>query len=400
MVRKFRENFMPPIDQIAQFHPALTSIRRDIHAHPELGFEETRTSDLVALHLEEYGIEVTRGIGKTGLVGRLRVGNSTRTIGLRADMDCLPILESNDFAHRSTKPGNMHACGHDGHTTMLLGAARHLAQTKNFDGTVHFIFQPAEEGLGGASAMLADGLFERFPCDVLFGMHNRPGLAIGKLQTRPAAMMAGGAYFDITITGVGAHGARPESSVDPVVVGSQIASALQTIVSRNIRPVDTAVLSVTRFHAGQAYNVIPDKAVLGGTVRCFSDAAMTLIENNMRRLAESIAAGFGAKAELDFRILFPVLMNHADETQFILDCAAELVGEENINRSMTPTMASEDFAYMLRAVPGAYIQIGNGDGEGACEVHNPGYDFNDAALPFGASLFVKLVEKRLDRLTG
>jgi amidohydrolase len=391
---------MPPMDQIAQFHPALTSIRRDIHAHPELGFEEARTSDLVALHLEEYGIEVTRGVGKTGLVGRLRVGNSTRTIGLRADMDCLPILEANSFGHCSTNPGKMHACGHDGHTTMLLGAARHLAQTRNFDGTVHFIFQPAEEGLGGASAMLADGLFERFPCDVLFGMHNRPGLAIGKFQTKPAAMMAGGAYFDITITGVGAHGARPESSVDPVVVGSQIASALQTIVSRNIRPVDTAVLSVTRFHAGQAYNVIPDKAVLGGTVRCFSDAAMTLIENNMRRLAESIAAGFGAKAELDFRILFPVLMNHADETQFILDCAAELVGEENINRSMTPTMASEDFAYMLRAVPGAYIQIGNGDGEGACEVHNPGYDFNDAALPFGASLFVKLVEKRLDRLTG
>ena len=393
---------MPPIDQIAQFYAALTSIRRDIHAHPELGFEETRTADLVALHLAEYGIEVTRGIGKTGLVGRLRAGNSPRTIGLRADMDCLPILEANEFGHRSTDPGKMHACGHDGHTTMLLGAARYLAQTKNFDGTVHFIFQPAEEGLGGASAMLGDGLFERFPCDVIFGMHNRPGLAVGKFQTRPAAMMAGGAYFDITITGVGAHGARPESSVDPVIVGSQIASALQTIVSRNIRPVETAVVSVTRFHAGQAYNVIPDKAVLGGTVRCFSDSAMTLVENNMRRIAESIAAGFGAKAELDFRILFPVLMNHADETQFILDCAAELVGEENIHRNMMPTMASEDFAYMLRAVPGAYIQIGNGDieGEGACEVHNPGYDFNDAALPFGASLFVKLVEKRLDRLTG
>jgi amidohydrolase len=390
---------MPPIDRIAAYHDDMTGWRRDIHAHPELGFEEARTSDLVAQKLGEFGIEVTRGIGKTGLVGRLRAGNSPRTIGLRADMDCLPILEANSFGHCSTSPGKMHACGHDGHTTMLLGAARYLAQTKNFDGTVHFIFQPAEEGLGGASAMLADGLFERFPCDVLFGMHNRPGLAVGKFQTRPAAMMAGGAYFDITITGVGAHGARPESSVDPVIVGSQIASALQTIVSRNIRPVDTAVVSVTRFHAGQAYNVIPDKAVLGGTVRCFSDSAMTLVENNMRRIAESIAAGFGAKAELDFRILFPVLMNHADETQFILDCAAELVGEENVNRNMTPTMASEDFAFMLRAVPGAYIQIGNGDGEGACEVHNPGYDFNDAALPFGASLFVKLVEKRLDRLT-
>jgi amidohydrolase len=391
---------MPPLDAIATYHDDMTCWRRDIHAHPELGFEETRTSDVVAAKLEEFGIEVTRNIGKTGLVGRLRVGNSPRAIGLRADMDCLPILEANSFGHRSTNPGKMHACGHDGHTTMLLGAARYLAKTRNFDGTVHFIFQPAEEGLGGASAMIADGLFERFPCDALFGMHNRPGLAIGKFQTRPGAMMAGGAYFDITVTGVGAHGARPESSVDPVVVGAQIASALQTIVSRNVRPVETAVVSVTRFHAGQAYNVIPDKAVLGGTVRCFSDATMRLIETNMRRLSESMAAGFGAKAELNFRELFPVLLNHADQTQFLLDCAAELVGEANVNRDMTPTMASEDFAYMLKAVPGAYIQIGNGDGEGACEVHNPGYDFNDGALPFGASLFARLVERWLDRLGG
>ncbi|HTW51561.1 MAG TPA: M20 aminoacylase family protein [Stellaceae bacterium] len=393
---------MPPLDAITAYHNDMTAWRRDIHAHPELGFEETRTADLVAAKLEQFGIEVTRGIGKTGLVGRLQVGNSPRSIGLRADMDCLPILEANTFGHRSTHNGKMHACGHDGHTTMLLGAARYLSQTRNFDGTVHFIFQPAEEGLGGASAMLDDGLFERFPCDVLFGMHNRPGLAVGKFQTRSGAMMASGAYFDIDITGVGSHGARPESGVDPVVVGSAIASALQTIVSRNVRPVETAVVSITRFHAGQAYNVIPDKAVLGGTVRCFSDQVMTLVEERMRHIAESVAAGFGAKAELDFRLLFPVLMNHTDETQFILDCAADVVGEENINRSMTPTMASEDFAWMLRVVPGAYIQIGNGDvdGEGACEVHNPGYDFNDAALPFGSSLFVKLVEKRLDRLTG
>ncbi|MGA8402525.1 MAG: M20 aminoacylase family protein [Stellaceae bacterium] len=391
---------MPPLDAITAYHDDLTALRRDIHAHPELGFEETRTSDLVAAKLENFGIEVTRGIGRTGLVGRLRVGNSPRSIGLRADMDCLPIIETNTFGHRSTDPGKMHACGHDGHTTMLLGAARYLAQTRNFDGTVHFIFQPAEEGLGGASAMLDDGLFERFPCDAIFGMHNRPGLAIGKFQTKPGAMMASGAYFDITIHGVGSHGARPESGVDPVVVGSQIATALQTVVSRNVRPVETAVVSVTRFHAGQAYNVIPDKALLGGTVRCFSDAVMKLIEERMRRIVESIAAGFGATAEVDFRLLFPVLMNHGDEAQFILDCAAEVVGEENVNRAMTPTMASEDFAWMLRQVPGAYIQIGNGDGEGACEVHNPGYDFNDRALPYGASLFVRLVEKRLDRLTG
>jgi amidohydrolase len=391
---------MPPLDSIADYHHDMTAWRRDIHAHPELGFEEQRTSDLVAAKLDEFGIEVTRGVGKTGLVGRLRVGNSPRAIGLRADMDCLPILETNSFGHRSTAPGRMHACGHDGHTTMLLGAAKHLAKTRNFDGTVHFIFQPAEEGLGGAEAMIADGLFERFPCDVIFGMHNRPGLAVGKFQIRPGPMMAGGAYFDITITGVGAHGARPEAGVDPVIVGSHIAAALQTIVSRNVRPVDTAVLSVTQFHAGNAYNVIPDKAVLGGTVRCFSDATMKLIGDRMRRIAESVAAGFGATAQLDFRVIFPALVNDADATQFIAECAAEVVGEENVSRNGPLTMASEDYAYMLKAVPGAYIQIGNGDGEGACEVHNPAYDFNDGALPFGASLFARLVEKRLDRLTG
>jgi len=391
---------MPPIDSIAAYHDEMTAWRRDIHAHPELGFEEQRTSDLVAVKLEEFGIEVTRDIGKTGLVGRLRVGNSPRAIGLRADMDCLPILEANGFGHRSTDDGKMHACGHDGHTTMLLGAAKYLAQTRNFDGTVHFIFQPAEEGLGGAPAMLADGLFERFPCDVIFGMHNRPGLAVGKFQIRPGAMMAGGAYFDITVTGVGAHGARPEAGIDPVVVGSHIAAAVQTIVSRNVRPIDTAVVSVTKFHAGLAYNVIPDKAVLGGTVRCFSDTTMSLIEERMRRIAENVAAGFGATAELDFRVLFAPLVNHADETQFIADCAAELVGADNVNRASNLVMASEDFSFMLQAVPGAYIQIGNGDGEGACEVHNPGYDFNDGALPFGASLFARLVERRLDRLGG
>ena len=390
---------MPPIDAITQFHSALTHIRRDIHAHPELGFEETRTADLVALHLEEYGIEVTRGVGKTGLVGVLRAGNSPRSIGLRADMDCLPILEANGFAHCSTSSGKMHACGHDGHTTMLLGAARYLAATRNFDGTVNFIFQPAEEGRGGADAMIADGLFDRFPCDVLFGMHNRPGLAVGKFQIRPGPMMAGGASFEITVTGVGAHGARPEAGVDPIVVGSQIASALQTIVSRNVRPVDTAVVSVTQFHAGHAFNVIPEKAVLGGTVRCFSENVMRLIETNMRRIAESVAAGFGAKAELDFQALFPPLINHDEPTQFMADCAIDVVGAENVNRNGPVTMASEDYAAMLKVVPGAYMQIGNGDGEGACEVHNPNYDFNDGALPLGASLFARLVERHLDRMT-
>jgi hippurate hydrolase len=391
---------MPPIDRIAAFHDDLTSIRRDIHAHPELGFEERRTSDLVAERLEGFGIEVHRNIGKTGIVGRLRFGNSPRTIGLRADMDCLPILEANSFAHRSQNDGRMHACGHDGHTTMLLGAARYLAETRNFDGTVHFIFQPAEEGLGGAAAMVEDGLFERFPCEAIFGMHNRPGLGVGKFQIRPGPMMAGGAFFDIAVSGIGAHGARPEAGIDPVVAAAQIATALQTIVARNVRPLDTAVVSVTQFHAGHAYNVIPEKATLGGTVRCFSEATMTLIEERMRRIAEGVAGGLGAKAELDFRALFPPLVNHADEAQFIGDCAAEVVGEANVNRNPNPVMASEDFAIMLKSVPGAYIQIGNGDGEGGCEVHNPGYDFNDAALPFGAALFSTLVEKRLDRITG
>ena len=391
---------METIERISTFHDELTLWRRDIHAHPELGFEEKRTSDLVADKLAQFGIEVHRGLGKTGVVGRLRIGNSPRTIGLRADMDCLPILEANSFAHRSQNQGRMHACGHDGHTTMLLGAARHLAETRNFDGTVHFIFQPAEEGLGGAAAMVEDGLFDEFPCEVIFGMHNRPGLAVGKFQIRPGAMMAGGAFFDVAITGRGAHGARPESGIDPVVVASHIATALQSIVARNVRPVDTAVLSVTKFHAGDAYNVIPEKAVLGGTVRCFSKATMDLIENRMRQIAESVAAGFGATASLDFRRLFPPLVNHDEETRFIADAAAEIVGEENVNRASGLVMASEDFSYMLERVPGAYIQIGNGDGEGACEVHNPGYDFNDAALPYGAALFVCLVERRLARMSG
>jgi amidohydrolase len=391
---------MDVLDAVRGFHDDLTLWRRDIHAHPELGFEETRTADLVAGKLAEFGIEVHRGIGKTGVVGRLRVGNSPRTIGLRADMDCLPIEEANNFAHRSRHKGRMHACGHDGHTTMLLGAARYLAKTRNFDGTVNFIFQPAEEGQGGADAMIKDGLFEEFPCEAIFGMHNRPGLAVGKFQIRPGPMMAGGAFFDIAVKGRGAHGARPEAGVDPVLTASHITAALQSIVARNVRPVDTVVVSVTRIHGGDAYNVIPESASLGGTVRCFSKETMALVEDRMRRIADGVAVGFGAAAALDFRYLFPPLVNHADETAFIADCAADIVGEANISRHGPLTMASEDFSYMLEKVPGAYIQIGNGDGEGACEVHNPGYDFNDGASPFGAALFTRLVERRLARMEG
>src|SRR5438874_3620697 len=273
------------VERIAEFHDDLTSWRRDIHAHPELGFEEQRTSDLVANKLAEFGCEVHRGVGRTGVVGRLRTGTSARSIGLRADMDALPIEEATNLAYRSRHQGRMHACGHDGHTAMLLGAARYLAETRTFDGTVNLIFQPAEEGLGGGEAMVKDGLFERFPCDAIFGMHNRPGLAIGKFQIRTGAMMAGGAFFDIAITGRGAHGARPESGVDPVLVGSHITTALQSIVARNVRPVDTVVVSVTQIHAGDAYNVIPEKAVLRGPVRCFSKASIDLVEERVRRIA-------------------------------------------------------------------------------------------------------------------
>jgi amidohydrolase len=388
------------IERIKAYHNSLIDWRHDIHAHPELGFEEKRTSDLVAEKLASFGCEVHRGIGKTGVVGRLSVGKASRTIGLRADMDALPILETNRFSYRSRHDGRMHACGHDGHTTMLLGAARYLAETRNFDGTVHFIFQPAEEGLGGGDAMVKDGLFERFPCDAIFGMHNRPGLAAGKFSIRAGAMMAGGAYFDIMVTGRGAHGARPESGVDPVIVASHITTALQTIVSRNVKPTDTAVLSVTQIHAGDAYNVIPQQAIMRGTVRAFSNETLTLIETNMRRIASGVAEGFGATAALDFRIVFLPLVNDAAETAFIASTAALLVGEDNVNRNGGLTMASEDFSFMLNTRPGAYIQIGNGDGAGGCEVHNPGYDFNDEILPLGASLFAMLVERKLIATAG
>jgi hippurate hydrolase len=388
---------MGVIKRIAEFHDDLTNWRRDIHAHPELGFEEHRTSDLVAQKLAEFGYEVHRGIGRTGVVGRLCAGTSPRSIGLRADMDALPIEEATNLAYRSRHQGRMHACGHDGHTAMLLGAARYLAETREFDGTVNLIFQPAEEGLGGGEAMVKDGLFERFPCDAIFGMHNRPGLAIGKFQIRTGPMMAGGGYFDITVTGRGAHGARPEVGIDPVIVASHITTALQTIVSRNVRPLDTAVLSVTQIHAGDAYNVIPEQAFIRGTARAFAAETLRLIEDNMRRIASGVAGGFGAAAELDFRILFPPLVNDAAETEFIAETAAELVGADNVNRDGNLVMASEDFSYMLNRRPGAYIQIGNGDGAGGCEVHNPGYDFNDRALPFGASLFVRLAERKLAR---
>ena len=386
---------MSAIDRIAEFHDELTAFRRDIHAHPELGFAEARTAERVAQALESYGIEVHRGVGRTGVVGVLKAGTSPRTIGLRADMDALPINEENTFEHRSRNAGRMHACGHDGHTTMLLGGAKYLAATRNFDGTVHFIFQPAEEGLGGAKAMIDDGLFERFPCETIFGMHNRPKLAVGRFAVRAGPMMAGGAFFDIDIVGVGAHGARPEAGVDSLMVGVQIASTIQTIVSRNVRPVDTAVVSITQFHAGDAYNVIPQTARLSGTVRAFSMDVMALVERNMRRIAENVAQSMGARAHVDFRVNFAPTVNNDEQAEFAASVCAELVGEDRVQRNPPLIMASEDFSFMLDRVPGCYLNIGNGDREGDCEVHNPAYDFNDEAIPLGSSFFARAVERKL-----
>ena len=386
---------MAVIESIAVLQDEMTRWRRDLHAHPELGFEETRTSDIVAEKLCAFGLEVHRGIGKTGVVGVLRSGRGTRSIGLRADMDALPILEANTFEHRSTHDGRMHACGHDGHTTMLLAAAKYLAERRNFDGVVNFIFQPAEEGIGGARAMIADGLFEKFPCETVFGMHNRPGLPVGKFAVRPGPMMAGGAFFDIRVTGKGAHGARPEAGVDSVLVASHIAVALQSIVSRNVRPVEAAVVSVTKIHGGDAYNVIPQTAQLSGTARTFTREVMELIETNMRRIAKGTAEAFGATAEIDFRVTFAPTVNDAAQAEFVAGVCAEVVGEDNVNRNPNLIVASEDFSFMLEKVPGCYFNIGNGAGEGACEVHNPAYDFNDDALALGASVFARIVEKRL-----
>ncbi|MBL8344801.1 MAG: amidohydrolase [Rubrivivax sp.] len=387
---------MSTAELLAPLHAEMTAWRQDIHAHPELGFEENRTAGLVAAKLEAFGFdEVHRGVGRTGVVGVLRGGSKQRAIGLRADMDALPILEVNRFAHCSVNKGVMHACGHDGHTAMLLGAARYLASTRRFDGVVHFIFQPAEEGLGGAKAMIDDGLFARFPCEAVFGMHNRPSLAVGRFAVRSGPMMAGGAFFDIRVTGKGAHGARPETGVDAALAAAQIAVTLQSIVARNVAPVDTAVLSVTRIHAGDAYNVIPQTAELGGTVRAFSRDVMQLVEAAMRRVAESTAAAFGAKAEVDFRVLFAPTVNHPAEADFAARICAELVGEGHVERNPPLVMASEDFSFMLEQVPGCYLNIGNGEGAGGCEVHNPAYDFNDRALPLGAAFFARAVETRL-----
>ena len=372
----------------------LTAIRRDIHAHPEIGMNEFRTADLVARKLEEWGIEVHRGVGVTGVVGVLRNGNGQASVGLRADMDALPIVEATGLPHASQTQGLMHACGHDGHTTMLLGAAKLLAETRAFNGTVNFIFQPGEEGAGGALAMLKDGLFERFPCNFVYGMHNRPGLEVGKFRIGLGARYASASMFEIHVTGKGAHGARPEEGIDSTLTVCHLATALQSIVSRNVSARDTAVLSITQVHAGDAFNVIPETAWLGGTVRTMRSDVLAMIEQNIRRIAGSIAAGFGAEATVSFRTIASPVVNNTEEAIAFGDAAAAIAGEANVDRDAPPVMGSEDFAYMMERVPGAHISIGNGDTAG---VHNHRYDFNDEAIPYGAALYAAIVEKKLPK---
>jgi amidohydrolase len=384
---------MALVDEIVAMEPELTRWRRDIHAHPELGFEETRTADFVAGKLQEFGIDVVRGIGKTGVVGVLREGNDTRSVGLRADMDALPIEEGNDFGHRSTHAGTMHACGHDGHTTMLLAAAKYLSETRNFSGQVNFIFQPAEEGIGGARAMIEDGLFSQFPCDHLFAMHNGPGLPVGKFAAVPGVRTAAGAFFDIDVKGRGAHGAHPDQSIDPVVIAGSLISALQTVISRATRPADTAVVSVTKVHAGEAYNVIPASARLSGTVRALSVALLQKIETRMAELAEGIAAAHGGDATMSFRTIFHPVMNDAGATREAAGVCAAMVGEENVIRNAPPGTGSEDFSFMSEQVPSCYVIVGNGTE--SHPLHNPDYDFNDNTLVYGASFFARVVERML-----
>jgi amidohydrolase len=390
---------MPVIPEIEAFHDEMIAWRRDFHMHPELGFHEVRTSESVAARLAGFGLDVHRGLGGTGVVGTLRAGSGNGCIGLRADMDALPIEERNDVAHRSRHPGRMHACGHDGHTAMLLGAARHLAQTREFDGTVHFIFQPAEEGLGGAQAMIADGLFEKFPVDAIYGLHNAPRRARGTFYTRPGPLMASSNDFDIVVRGRGAHAARPENGIDPVIAAAHLVTALQTIVSRNVSALDTAVLSITQIHGGTAYNVIPEEVKIAGNVRAYRPDVIDRIEAAIGRIADGAAATFGASIGYEFRRKYPPLVNHPRETAIAADAAAEVVGESMVERNGPPRTASEDFSFMLQAKPGAFIFLGggDGDGDGIADVHNPHYDFNDAILPIGASYFARLVEINLPR---
>jgi amidohydrolase len=391
------------IEALVSAAPAIASIRRDLHAHPELCFAEVRTADVVAAKLAEWGIPVHRGLGTTGLVGIINAGTSDRAIGLRADMDALPMQEFNTFAHASKHPGKMHACGHDGHTAMLLAAAEHLAMNRNFDGTVYLIFQPAEEGGGGAREMIKDGLFEKFPMQAVFGMHNWPGSVVGKFAASAGPVMASSNEFKITIRGKGGHAAMPHNALDPVPVACQMVQAFQTIISRNKKPIDAGVISVTMIHAGEATNVIPDSCELQGTVRAFTIEVLDMIEQRMREMANHTAAAFGMDCTFEFGRNYPPTINSVHEAAFARKVMASIVGEDHVD-PQEPTMGAEDFSYMLMAKPGCYSFIANGDGAhrthdasggpggGPCMLHNPSYDFNDQLIPLGATYWVRLAE--------
>ncbi len=391
------------IESILADAASITTLRRDIHAHPELCFEEVRTSDLIAKALTEWGIPVHRGLGTTGVVGIVKNGSSDRALGLRADIDALPMTEHNKFAHASRHAGKMHACGHDGHTAMLLAAAKHLAKHRNFDGTVYLVFQPAEEGGGGAREMIKDGLFKLFPMEAIFGAHNWPGMKVGQFSLKPGPCYASSNEFKITVRGKGAHGAMPHLGVDPVPAAAAMVSAFQTILTRNKRPIDTGVISVTMIHTGEATNVIPDSCVMEGTVRTFTTEVLDLIERRMKGVAESTAAAFECTAEFEFKRNYPPTINHEAETAFARRVLGEVVGEENV-LDFEPTMGAEDFSYFLQEKPGCYFMIGNGDGAhrqgghglGPCMLHNPSYDFNDDLIPLGATAWVRLAEAWLN----
>ncbi|NQW08708.1 MAG: amidohydrolase [Alphaproteobacteria bacterium] len=389
---------MPIINRIADFHAEMTEWRRELHKHPELSYEEHWTSDFVAKQLEAFGVEVHRGLAGTGVVGKL-VGQSDsgKAVGLRADMDALPILEANDVDYKSENPGRMHACGHDGHTTMLLGAAKYLAETRNFDGTVYFIFQPAEEGGAGGERMIQDGLFEKFDCETVWGMHNWPGMEVGTFAVREGPMMAGTATFDITVHGRGGHAAMPHQTVDPVVIAGEMIGALQSIASRNVHPVDSVVVTVTQIHGGDAYNVIPPAVELKGTVRTYKDEVMDIAEARMKQVVDGVTAAHGGRGELTFRRGYPATVNHPAESVVAARVAEALVGADNVDREPMPSMGGEDFAYMLNEKPGSYVWIGNGAAGEGQGLHNPGYDFNDEVLPLGASYWSRLAETELKR---
>ena len=386
---------MKIIKELEDLQGEMQEWRRDIHAHPEIAFEEHRTAQIVADKLESFGIEVETGIAGTGVVGTLRKGMGNRSIGLRADLDALLINETNDFEYKSKNPGQMHACGHDGHTTMLLGAAKYLSEQGNFDGTVNFIFQPAEENEGGGRVMIEDGLFDKYPVESVYGMHNIPGMPVGSFAIKPGPIMAAFDIFNLKEIGRGGHAAMPQTTVDPIIVGTKIIDAFQAIISRSIDPQEPSVLSVTQFHGGDAYNVIPNQVEIKGCTRCFSPNVQKKLEDEMRQISESICKAYGADCEFHYEHRYPATINSEEEANLAGQVAQEIVGEERVNLSPKPGMGSEDFAYMLQEKPGSYIWIGNGDGEGSCMIHNPGYDFNDEILPIGATYWVKMAEEIL-----